>query len=155
MKLLPEHQDAQLPKYTTPRELNAYHAHKTLLPLLTTPDVSALAMDHSISFNQMDHSSHAAMVTSQMLPGPVALREEMLLFKLEHVPEKERSTLRQELNVSSVCHTPEHREATPFVSQTNVVSTKSSLGSELALTAEMDLDQMPTEEAALELPLLD
>lgn len=122
-QLLLEDQDAQTLKFITTEELNVFHAQETPMLQPITSDVFLTAMALWISFNLMDHASHAVMVTSQILPRQDVLREEMRDQQLLQVDAqvKERSTARAELNVLSACHTLELREAIQFASQINAL----------------------------------
>jgi hypothetical protein len=102
----------------------------------------------------------AAMVTYQMLVRPDVSRRELQLLHSQmisvlDVPEKEKSTIRIRLSALSACHTLEPKDQTLSAFQINAPQAKSSHGSEPALTALMDLDQMLTEVAALDHHLLD
>jgi hypothetical protein len=78
-------------------------------------------------------------------------------FKVQYldVPEREKSTIRTRLSVLSACHTQEPKDQTLSAFQINALQAKLSHGSEPALTALMDSDQMPTEVAVLDHHLLD
>jgi hypothetical protein len=104
--------------------------------------------ENSISSTQMEPASNAAMVTSQTPAEPDVLRETSF-WRRNHAKEIERSPTKME-SVRHACHTPELRRRTVSASQTNVTTTRSSHGSELALTAKMEPNQMPTKEAALD-----
>jgi len=148
--------DVTKDKYITTTRLSVSHAHSELLPHLTDSNASLTAMVLSISLKLMDHASSAVTVTFQTQAEPDVLRQtpelqEMLLA----VPEKEKSTTRIEPSASNACHTPELRDLTASAFQINAMPAKSSLGSEHAPTALMDLDQTPTEEAALAHHLFD
>jgi hypothetical protein len=95
----------------------------------------------------MEAASHAVMVMFQMQAEPDALQETSS-WRPTLVPETERSPMKMVI-VRDAHHTPKLKKTTLSVSQTIVETTRSSLGSELALTVKTELDQMKTEEAAL------
>lgn len=146
--ILSETSIAVLEQSSTMTELNVSTAQSAPSQTSTRINVLALTvvMVSSIFSTQMEPASNAVMVMSQTQAEQDALREtsfwrKTAAFKTERSPEKMEIA-------SNACHTPELRKATQSVSQTNAVTTRSSLGSEHALTAKTELAQMTTREAA-------
>lgn len=87
-------------------------------------------------FKKMEVASHAAMVMFQMRARPDALSQ--LTLWIQAALAQEKSSTKTRLLVSLVSHTPELKEKTPSVFQTNAMLTKSSHGKEAVLTALKD-----------------